>query len=183
MPSDYGAQPCFSSQGRLILVCGLPGAGKTTLARRLEELHCAVRLCPDEWMDALKINLHDESMRARIEALQWEVAQRLLSLGRPVIIEWGTWSRAERDALREGARALGAKAELHVVTASPEVLLERIQKRGREVPPISVEEVLRWQKLFEYPTPCEAALFDPPLVVEPILANPNDALTDYTRSR
>ena len=29
---------------------GLPGAGKSTLARRLEAEHSALRLSPDEWM-------------------------------------------------------------------------------------------------------------------------------------
>ncbi|MCC7188403.1 MAG: AAA family ATPase, partial [Anaerolineales bacterium] len=45
---------------RLIIVCGLPGSGKTTLAKCFEEDLHAVRLSPDEWMDALSINLYDE---------------------------------------------------------------------------------------------------------------------------
>jgi predicted kinase len=35
------------------IVCGLPGSGKTTLARTLESQFRAVRFTPDEWMDAL----------------------------------------------------------------------------------------------------------------------------------
>ena len=38
--------------GRLILLCGIAGAGKTTLAKQLEA-EGAVRMCPDEWLDAL----------------------------------------------------------------------------------------------------------------------------------
>ncbi|SCE02364.1 hypothetical protein GA0115246_109559, partial [Streptomyces sp. SolWspMP-sol7th] len=34
----------------LFLLVGLPGAGKTTRARRLAEEHGALRLTPDEWM-------------------------------------------------------------------------------------------------------------------------------------
>ena len=37
----------------LFLICGLPGAGKTTLARQLEATHAALRLCPDEWIAPL----------------------------------------------------------------------------------------------------------------------------------
>ena len=58
-----------SSRGRLIIVCGLPGAGKTTYAKAAERRLAAVRLCPDEWMDALSIDLYDELSRNRIEAL------------------------------------------------------------------------------------------------------------------
>ena len=148
---------------RLILICGLPGSGKTTLARTIESAHDAVRLCPDEWLLALDINLHAEPARARIEALQWTFAQRLLALGNLVILEWGTWGRAERDTLRTGARALGAAVELHLLLAPPEVLFARIRARAAEDPPITRESVALWSTLFETPTAEERALFDPAL--------------------
>ncbi|HXB53796.1 MAG TPA: AAA family ATPase, partial [Vicinamibacteria bacterium] len=56
---------------RLIIVCGLPGSGKTTHAKLLESSLRAVRLSPDEWMDALSLDLYDEDRRGKIEALQW----------------------------------------------------------------------------------------------------------------
>ncbi|WP_424949772.1 AAA family ATPase [Deinococcus sp.] len=34
----------------LFLMVGLPGSGKTTLAKQLEQRHSAVRFTPDEWM-------------------------------------------------------------------------------------------------------------------------------------
>ena len=145
---------------RLIVVCGLPGSGKTTLAKCLEESLHAVRLAPDEWMDALSINLYDEESRARIEALQWKLGQELLKLGLVVIIEWGTWGKSERDALREGARKLGAAVELHYLSAPPEILFERIRRRGMENPPIKREDVMRWAEMIEVPTEEELDLFD-----------------------
>lgn len=152
-----------SAGARLILVCGLPGSGKTTRARRLEARLGAVRLAPDEWMDALAFDLYDEEARGRVEALQWELARELLARGLTVIIEWGTWARTERDALRSGARALGAAVELHHLTAPPDVLLERVRRRGREDPPIELADILRWSEVFQTPTDEEVALFDPPL--------------------
>jgi predicted kinase len=150
--------------GRLIIVCGLPGSGKTTLAQSLENSLGAIRLSPDDWMAALDINLHDETSRARIESLQWTFAQQLLKRGLIVIIEWGTWARSERDALRLGARALGAAVELRYASAPADVLIERIARRGQENPPISPDTIRSWFTTFQPPTAQELALYDAPLV-------------------
>jgi predicted kinase len=154
-------------QSRLIIVCGLPGSGKTTLAKVFESKLRAVRFSPDEWMDALSLNLWEEAGRGKIEALQWKLAQELLALGLTVIIEWGTWGRTERDTLRLGARALGAAVELHHVSAPADVLFDRIQRRGREKPPIQRDELYRWFEIFQPPTPEEMTLFDEPLIAVP----------------
>lgn len=154
------------SGGRLIIVCGLPGSGKTTLAKELEVQLRAIRFCPDEWMQALSLNIYDEDRRAKIEALQWKLAQELLATGVIVIIEWGTWGRSERDALRIGARAVGAAVELRYLDAPEEVLFERIERRGIEKPSIERADLSRWAAIFQAPTPEEIALFDPPVVAD-----------------
>jgi predicted kinase len=96
----------------LFLLCGLPGSGKTTLARQLEREQPALRLTPDEWMGPLFGTGHDEPKRAIVEALQWEVAEKALALGVSVVLDWGFWSRTERDDFRSRAAALGADAEV-----------------------------------------------------------------------
>jgi predicted kinase len=63
-----------TSGGRLIVVCGLPGSGKTTHAQTLERELGAIRFCPDEGLEALSIDVWDEGMRAKLEALQWQLA-------------------------------------------------------------------------------------------------------------
>ena len=151
---------------RLIIVCGLPGSGKTRLAKALENRLRAVRFSPDEWMGALSLNLYDEEMRGKIEALQWKFGQELLALDLTVIIEWGTWGRSERDSLRLGARALGAAVELHYLSAPTDVLFDRIQRRGLEKPAIERDVLSRWFEIFQAPTPEEMALFDEPLVAD-----------------
>jgi predicted kinase len=152
--------------GRLIIICGLPGSGKTTLAKQLESRLAAVRFCPDEWMQTLAIDIYDEETRGKIEALQWNLAQQLLALGLNVIIEWGTWGRSERDALRLGARSLGAAAELHYLQVPEDVLFDRIRRRAMENPPIERDTLSLWFEKFQVPTPEEVALFDKPLITD-----------------
>jgi predicted kinase len=161
-----------SGSPRLIIVCGLPGSGKTTFARSLEDRLRAVRFAPDEWMNDLSRDLYDEARRAKIEEMQWRLGQKLLALGMIVIIEWGTWGRSERDRLRERARALGAAVELRYLSAPEEVLFERIQRRGMERPPIQREALAQWCEIFEVPTAEEMVLFDDPLIPDAFLTNP-----------
>jgi predicted kinase len=148
---------------RLILLCGLPGSGKTTLARSLEAKLHAIRLSADDWMQALSVDLYDHRMREKIEQLQWKIGRELLTHGLTIIIEWGTWGRSERDALRIGARTLDAAVELHYLSAPPDILWERIQRRNLEDPPIQKADLFQWIGAFEAPTSEEIALFDPPL--------------------
>jgi predicted kinase len=144
----------------LVLVSGLPGAGKTTYAKVLEQQLGAVRLCADDWLEELALDLWDEEAREQMEGLQWQVARRLLSLGVAIVIQWGTWSRAERDRIRDEARQLGARAELHHLDAPLDLLHQRVVARGREQLAIERGQLEQWQAMFEVPTEHEAALWD-----------------------
>ena len=150
---------------RLIIICGLPGSGKTTLAKQLENFLDALRLCPDEWMNDLSIDLYDEARRAQIEAIQWQLGQRLLLRGISVIVEWGTWGRSERDELRVRAREIGVAVELHYLHESPNELFRRIQARNMEIPPITENQILNWCRDFQVPDAEELALFDPKTLI------------------
>ena len=149
---------------RLILVCGLPGSGKTTLAKQLARDVPAVRLCPDEWKHDLGIDYYDEDGRVRLEQRLWRLGQELLGLGQSVILENGFWGREERDELRLAARSLGVAVELHYLEAPIDELWRRLEIRNkRAVPgtaPIEREDLEKWSLQFEAPDAAEQALFD-----------------------
>jgi predicted kinase len=154
----------------LHLMVGLPGSGKTTLARELETELPALRLSVDEWhIELFGNDVRDDSdeaewalhnaRHATIEALLWHIAARSLGLGVDVILDFGFWTRAERDDFRARAAALGAGFRIHFTDASSEALLERIRARNADltagtfhIPEASLNE---WMLMFEPPTPGE----------------------------
>src|SRR5580704_5054303 len=120
----------------LHLICGLPGSGKTTLAKRIAASTGSVRLSPDEWIKDIwddKSESEGNKYRDKIEQLQWNIAKQILRNSIGVIIEWGTWGRNERAKLRDDARALGAKVKFYYLNVSREILKKRILSRNQEI--------------------------------------------------
>jgi predicted kinase len=147
---------------RLILMCGLPGSGKTTVARRLAVELPAVRLCPDDWMASLEVDLFDERTRDKLERQFWELAQELLTFGQNVILESGFWLRADRDEKRLAARRMGVAVELHFLDVPFEELCARLADReGFGTVSIGPELLRQYVGFFQVPDAEELALFDP----------------------
>lgn len=161
-PEDDDREPVPVS-GRLILLCGLAGAGKTTLAKELEA-EGAVRMCPDDWLVALGFDIYDKDARVAVEGLQWELAQALVLRGVTVVDECGVWQRWERDVRRTWARAQGVPVELRFLDAPVEVLTARVAERNRTLPDgaprIDPALVAFWDERIERPGTDELALFD-----------------------
>src|SRR5438034_10617893 len=118
------------SSTRLVLICGLPASGKSTLARQLAPKIPAIRLDKDGWATQLGADLWDEEFRVRLEHQLWVLSKDLLAQGQSVILEWGHWARVERDEKRLGARALGVRVELHYLDVPLEELMERADRRN-----------------------------------------------------
>lgn len=150
---------------RLFVVCGLPGSGKTTRAIEIAERFGAIRMCADDWMEDLGIDIWDTDMRARVEVTQGEMTCELLRTAGSVVVERGSWTRAERDELRRRALDAGALVHLEFLDAPVDVLWDRLSERAREQQvgsrAITRADVEAWASIIQRPSPEELATYDP----------------------
>jgi predicted kinase len=149
---------------RLLLTCGLPGAGKTTIARQMAADRSALRLTQDDWLIALGSSPWDAPTRERVDHELWRLAQDVLRLGLSVVLDFGLWARIERDEMRLVARSLGVGVELHYLDVPTDELWRRIKARNTEPPwnghPIRRADFDQWVRIFQAPDAEELALFD-----------------------
>jgi predicted kinase len=147
-----------AGQAELLIVTGLPGSGKTTLARTLATHHAAVRLNPDEWMIELGVDLFAEGFRDRLEQRLITLAIELLAQNARVIVEFGSWSRRERDRLLAVGRAAGAHVELHVLEPSTEELWRRLAQRNEQPGETAIDRSALEGYLASWESPDESEL-------------------------
>jgi predicted kinase len=157
-------------QAVMALIVGLPGAGKTTLARQLEDELKAIRFTPDEWMDRLLGVSEEDGKRWVLESeLLWGIAARALVLGTSAVLDYGCWSEVERDLFRDRAHELGALTQIVVLDLPLDALWKRLEARNAALPAgtfqISRAELEEWSAKFEVPGAAELARWDRQRVV------------------
>jgi predicted kinase len=116
------------------LIHGYLGAGKTTFARQLERNIPAIRFSHDEWMVRL---YGDDPPIEQFAVFYWRIHEqveeiwlRCLELGLDVVLDFGFWTRQERDATRAKIIALGAEARLYRLTCPEDEAWRRIEERN-----------------------------------------------------
>lgn len=146
----------------LYLTVGLPGSGKTTEAKRIEKRHKALRLTPDEWI----LNMYGsditraetDSRRDKIEKHLWDLAKGALRSGLNVVVDFGLWTKKERDDFRSQAEAIGAKVKIVYCETPVDELWRRISSRPESKTgtlAITRAELNEWTEIFEPPDATE----------------------------
>lgn len=148
------------------LMCGLVGAGKSTLARQLARDLPAVRLSRDEWMLRLHGLPYDDP--AYVERLGpctdllWDVALDVLSAGSSVVLDWNFWSVERRAEARDRARAGGFPIHVHWLDVPVETAIARARSRLADDPPdahrLDDDSIRHFATIFEPPTDDEGLL-------------------------
>lgn len=119
---------------KVIMTCGLICCGKSTYCKMIKSKSGAVILSIDDLTLSMfpegSGDMHDTYVM-RSEQYLLDLSLQILNAGIDVILDWGLWTRATRNRIREFYASHGEiKTELHYLRISPEVWQERINKRN-----------------------------------------------------
>lgn len=121
---------------KVIMTCGLICCGKTTYAKKLCRENHFVLLSVDEITLALLGNDPGELLDGYVEKLEgyfYEKSLEIISDGIGVVMDWGLWTKAERDYARSFYRSHGIDMEIHYLKISEKEWKNRICGRNKEV--------------------------------------------------
>jgi len=159
--------PGRSGAARLVLMAGLPGSGKTKLARQLEA-RGFLRFCPDERVWRVHGHYGRDFPRGQYKVRERPILDQiavelyeLLAAGHDAVMDHGFWTAKERDEWRRIGEQAGAAVTLIYLSAPHEVLWERIKERNQQTYDdpnamyFSEDDLRRHASRFEAPGPDE----------------------------
>ena len=156
---------------KIFLMCGKICSGKSTYARKLREQYKAAVLSVDEITLALfDGNAGDklDDYVARTEKYLYGKSIELLESGINVVLDWGFWTKRERDEAREFYGSRGIDYEFIYIGISEAEWRLRLKKRNNavlagEISAYYVDEGLlrKAESLFEEPSAEEKGICFP----------------------
>lgn len=121
---------------KVIMMCGRICSGKTTYSQRLRIERGAVVLSVDEITLALfgqnAGEKHDDYVE-RAEKYLFEKSLEIIGIGVDAVLDWGFWTRAERQYSRDFYSSADVDYEFHYIDISDEEWRRRLEKRNKAV--------------------------------------------------
>jgi len=144
---------------QVILMCGLAGSGKSTVARRLErDGYVLLSFDEEAWRRGHRDHPVSPADASRVhEHLQGELIKMVAS-GARAVVDTSFWSRASRDDYRRLLAPLGVVPAVYHVVVPRDVLLSRLKTRSGAGPNdivVSAESLQAYADGFQDPTPAE----------------------------
>ncbi len=122
---------------KVYLICGKICCGKTTYAKKMCTENKAILLSADEIMLSLfdqccGRELHME-YETRIKNYLFDKSLELIEKEIDVVLDWGFWTREERDATKEFYKSRNIDCELHYIEIDDETWEYQLNKRNNEI--------------------------------------------------
>ena len=121
---------------KVFLICGKICCGKITYAQKLCKENNAVLLSVDEITLALFGqhcgDKHDEYVE-RTEKYLLNKSLELIGKDINVVLDWGFWTKAEREAAKEFFKSRNIEYKLHYIDINDETWKSRLNKRNNAV--------------------------------------------------
>ncbi|MEQ8443430.1 MAG: ATP-binding protein [Alphaproteobacteria bacterium] len=152
-----------SSQPTLHMFCGKAAAGKSTLAASLACAADTVLVSEDTWLAALysdQMTTLSDYVRCakKLRAVMGPHVSSLLNTGISVVLDFPANTIETRNWMRGILEGTGAGHQLHVLNASDEVCLARLQSRnakGEHAFSVTEEQFRQLVRHYTPPSPDE----------------------------
>ncbi|MCM1356987.1 MAG: ATP-binding protein [Prevotella sp.] len=121
---------------KVIMVCGKICSGKSTYAEKLRMEDNSVLLSVDEIMLTVfgqnAGEKHDEYV-GKIKTYLLKKIPEFINAGISIILDWGFWTKQERDFTRKFCKIRNIECEVHYINISNEVWKQHISNRNNMV--------------------------------------------------
>ncbi len=121
---------------KVFMTCGKICSGKSTYAEYLRKKHKAVILSVDEITLALfgqnAGENHDDYVE-RAEKYLFRKSLDIIEIGVDVVLDWGFWTKEERDFARKFYSSQNVPFEFHYIGIDDEEWHRRLHKRNKDV--------------------------------------------------
>lgn len=121
---------------KIIAICGKICSGKTYYANQIKEKENAIILSTDEVTYDLIDNEQGEfydKLCPKVNAYLMKKSVELVNIGCNVILDWGFWTKKQRNEVTEYFKSKNINVEWHYIDIENDLWEENINERNRNV--------------------------------------------------
>lgn len=121
---------------KVYILCGKICSGKSTYSQQLRKDKKAVILSVDDITLTLLGQNGGDTLDVYVEKLEQYFFQKsveIVETGINVVLDWGVWTKTERDFAKQFYGSRGIEYEFHYISINDEEWYRRLEKRNKDV--------------------------------------------------